>query len=568
MAIDPHFIPAFSIETVILDKDTGAPLSGGQVSFEEDNQRGLFKPIYQITGTSPAYTYTQLPNPMTLSSIGTFEDSLGNPVVPYFFPFKEDLNGGLVPDYYFVKVTSFGGVEQFTREAVPYIPENGETSISSIITNEISNPQFAQVLFDTTTASTYTYTFSGASAQVVHIAPDWDLVVTCPTSGSVTVGQLAPPGADNIVTNPATILNISSAGITKLLLRQRLLGSPNLWGNGFLSASFVAKTYSGTPTILNLYYSQSAGTVMSLEPIVSATLPPSGAYGAFPGSLQIPISDNPQDFPNAYVDIFFDLPLSVEIDITSVIVSGTGADPIDEIIYDQVPVARQIDQLYHYSYPIIPIGAIIDFGGFIVPAHYYACDGSAKNRITNYLLFKALTTTETVILTNAVNTFTVVSTANYHIGMAIEGLGIPASTTISNIVGTTITMSAAAVTPPPTTLVTFFAWGNGDGSTTFNVPNLQGIVTAGNAGTLFSNVNGVGLSSGASTVTLTPANMPVGVPTNTGGSSSITVTVGAGFNCPANNNPPGPGTPYSQGSATPVSIVQPTALVLKCIRFE
>lgn len=565
MDIDPHFIPAFSIETVILDKDTGAPLSGGQVFFYEDEQRSILKPVYQITGTSPAYTYTQLPNPMTLSSIGTFEDSLSNPVVPYFYPYDINLNVEL----YYVVVESYLGVPQFNREAVPYIPDTGSTAIQSIITNEISNPQFAQVLFDTTTASTYTYNFMAATAQVVHIAPDWDLIVTCPTSGSVTVSRLAPAGSLNILTNPATLLNITSAGITSLQLRQRLFGSPNLWGNGFVSASFIAKTYSGTSTTLNLYYSQSAGTVVN-QLIVSATLPSSGAYESFPGNLSLPISDNTQDFPGAYIDIYFDLPLSVEIDISSVIISGTGAAPIDNIIYDQVPVARQIDQLYHYAYPIVPIGAIIDFAGFIVPLHFYNCDGTAYNRISNYLLYKALTTTATVTLTNSMTTFTVTSAANYHIGMFLEGAGIPAATTIANISGTTITMSAAAVSPPATSLVTFFAWGNGDGSTTFNVPNLQGYVTAGDQDTLFSNVNGVGLRGGEPAHAIDINEMPAH--DHPGSTMPSFTNAGTSRTSLTSDSTTGVGTSdltiASQGSGVAMSLIQPTALVKKCIRFE
>lgn len=570
MAIDPHFIPAFSIETVILDKDTGAPLSGGQVSFQEDNQRGILKPVYQITGTSPAYTYTQLPNPMTLSSIGTFEDALGNPVVPYFYPYKADPNGVLNPDYYYVAVTSFEGVPQFDREAVPYIPDSGGTSVQSIITNEISNPQFAQVLFDTTTATTYTYNFTSVTDQVVHLAPDWDLIVTCPTSGTVTVSQLAPTGSANVITNPATILNITSAGITSLQLRQRLLGSPNLWGSGNLSASFIAKTYSGSDTSLDLYYSQSSGTVTN-QLIVAATLLNGHDYEAFAGRVDLPISNSTQDFPSAYVDIFFVLPLSVEIDISSVIVAGTGESEIDNIIYDQVPLSRQIDQLYHYAYPIVPIGAIIDFGGVVVPAHYYACDGSAKNRISNYLLFKALTTTEIVTLTNSVNTFTVVNPQNYYIGMQIEGLGIPASpvTTITNISGTTITMSVAAVSPPSTTLVTFFAWGNGDGSTTFNLPLLQGYVTAGAYGTLFATGrNAPGFKGGSASYQIQANDLPPHVHPAAAGNFIVNQTgttgnLNAGTNTNTQANTGNNSTPNNA-----ISLIQPTALVLKCIRFE
>lgn len=636
--IDPHFIPAFSIETVILDKDTGAPLSGGQVSFQEDNQRGILKAVYQITGTSPAYTFTQLPNPMTLSSIGTFEDALSNPVVPYFYPYTEDeMTGELVVDLYYVSVESYLGVPQFDREAVPYIPdEGGNNGVQSIITNEISNPQFAVVVFDTTTAPTYTYNFMGANAQVVRIADDWDLIVTCPTSGSITVGRIAPAGSLNIITNPVTLLNITSAGITSLQLRQRLYGSPNLWGNGFLSASFIAKTYSGVATTLNLYYSQSAGTVVN-QLIVSATLPSSGQYNAYPGTISLPISDNTQDFPNAYVDIYFDLPLSVMIDISSVIVSGTGDEPIDNIIYDQVPLARQIDQLYHYAYPIVPVGTIIDFFGFTIPLHYLACNYSLYNRIQYYELYKTLTHKETVTLTSSTATFTVVSGAIYRIGMGLEGVGIPAHTTIIGISTNTITMSSPA-TASGSVLVTFYAaayiyqetvtWGssttfvvangalygvgeavsgigipsgttimtistntitisqasspgyssgnmslvyfydsgNGDGSTTFNVPNLQGFVTAGTGGSIFgASSNGLGSMGGSTTHTLLVAELPP---------HSHTLSVydsGSSANAAKGNGSSGMNTATTglgQGSSTPFSIVQQTVLVNKCIRFE
>jgi hypothetical protein len=345
MAIDPRYIPAFSIEDVLLDKDTGAPLTGGLVYFEHDNQRGVLKPVYQITGTSPDYTYTQLPNPMELSSIGTFEDSLSNPTIPYFFPY--DSNGDV--DLYYIRVTSSEDVPQFTRQAQPYLDTGGDNTVSSAYENEISNPQFAEVLFDTSTAS-YVYNFNAASQEVVSIAPDWDIVVSCAGAGTVTVSQLAPVGSLNILTNPGTILNINSAGLSRLRLRQRLYGSPNLWGSGYLAGSFVAKTYSGTDVTLTLYYSQSDGTVTD-QAIVTATLLSDGVYAAHPGSVLIPASTSTEFFPDAYVDIEFDLPLSVNIDITSVMVAMTGAVSVDDIIYDQETQNRQIDHLFHYYKP-------------------------------------------------------------------------------------------------------------------------------------------------------------------------------------------------------------------------
>jgi len=341
--LDPHYIPAFSIEDVLLDKDTGAPLSGGLVYFERDSQRGTLKPVYQITGTSPNYAFIQLPNPMVLSSIGTFEDSLSNPVIPYFKPYVGDTD---VIDLYYIRVENSDGVPQFDREAVPFVETSGSSDAASAFVNELSNPQFAVVDFDTNT-STYTYNFTSASFEAVQIAPDWEIVVSCPGAGTVIVSQITPVGTLNRVTNPGTILNITSTGLTHLRLRQRLYGSPNLWGSGYLSGSFVAKTYSGTDVTMTMYYSQSDGTVMDLA-VLTASLPASGSYGEFQGSVFVPASTSTQDFPGAYVDIEIAIPLSIEIDISSIMVAATGENSIDDIGYDQTTLARQIDQLFHY----------------------------------------------------------------------------------------------------------------------------------------------------------------------------------------------------------------------------
>ncbi len=344
MAIDSHYIPAFSIEDVLLDKDTGAPLTGGLVYFEIDDQRGVLKPVYQITGASPDYTYTQLPNPLTLSAIGTFEDSLGNPVIPYFYPY--DASGNV--ELYYLRVTSAEGVEQFTREAVPYVVSAGNNIVTSVLENELTNPQFAEVLF----TSPITFTFNAVADEVITIAPGWDVVLTSPGVGSLTLTIITPTGSLNRITNPGTLLNIKSTGLTSLKLRQRLYGSPNLWGSGYLTATFIAKTYGGTSTVLNMYYSQSNGAVVD-ELLVSATLPGDGNYAAYPGSALIPISNSADFFPNAYIDIYFDIPLTTEIDISSVMVSFTNDVNVDNILYDQTSYDRQVDYTFHYYNPLL-----------------------------------------------------------------------------------------------------------------------------------------------------------------------------------------------------------------------
>jgi hypothetical protein len=150
--------------------------------------------------------------------------------------------------------------------------------------------------------------------------------------------------------------------------------------------------------------------------------------------------------------------------------------------------------------------------------------------------------------------------------MSIEGTGIAASTTISNIVGTTITMSNAA-TATVSSSVRFFAYGNGDGSTTFTLPLLADYVIAGLGGTLFgAGNNGVGAKGGSSTHTLLAAELPPHSHTylfpaavGAGAVAGFSINAGGGVSTASGNGP---------GSSTAFSIVQQTALMKKCIRYE
>ena len=156
------------------------------------------------------------------------------------------------------------------------------------------------------------------------------------------------------------------------------------------------------------------------------------------------------------------------------------------------------------------------------------------------------------------------SGAVYFIGMAIEGTGISASTTITNIAGTTVTMSAAATVTGAST-VTFFAWGGGNGTTTFNTPNLLGYVTAGADGTLFgTGLNAVGHRGGSSTHTIAVGELPdhthnvsSGAASGVGAASRLATGAGASTTGGVNGV-----------TNTAMTIVQPTANVRKYIRYE
>lgn len=336
MSISPLYIPLFTIEEVILDKDSGLPLSGGVIKFFRDLQRGTPKPVYQLTGTPPDYTFASVGNELTLGIAGDFVDSDGNPFVPYAYPY--DAAGNI--DLYYVTVESEGGVDQFDREAVPY---TGDGSISpserTSSENELSNPQFVEVFFAPTGSTVIDVT---GSNTVTKIAPDWDLITS--GTGTVTVQRLEPTGA-NVPTNPPYTLRISAdaaLGAT-VQLRQRLTNTPSIFRGDFISATFTAAVISGGGTALKLDYVPSTGTPTTIIP--STSIPTDGAYHTIAGNAPLPQQSNTAA-TDGYVDIIITIPTARNIAITSVQIVGV-ADSVD-IPFDQQTAARQKDHLFHY----------------------------------------------------------------------------------------------------------------------------------------------------------------------------------------------------------------------------
>lgn len=136
--LDPNYIIAPSPEQYYVDKTTGAPLSGGKVFFYSDTNRSDLKKIYTLSGVAPNYSYVELPNPTTLSGVGTFQDEDGNNVIPYYYPYDADGNVEL----YFLDVYDSNDVPQFTREAWPNFISNSSTGDLSNDNNFIPNGQF------------------------------------------------------------------------------------------------------------------------------------------------------------------------------------------------------------------------------------------------------------------------------------------------------------------------------------------------------------------------------------------------------------------------------------------
>ena len=188
MALNPDYILLQGLEQYFVNKDTGLPLANGLVYFYEDDNRNNPKSVYELSGAPPNYSYSALPNPITLSMTGTIVDNSGNDVAVYYYPY--DQNGN--PQLYYIVVTDSAGNMQFTRQAWPNEPignNNPNNAAEGFPANMIANPQFAFVSFNPSTG--IVFTIAGSGTSTFPIAPGWNLVVSTTGASSVTVNQIA-----------------------------------------------------------------------------------------------------------------------------------------------------------------------------------------------------------------------------------------------------------------------------------------------------------------------------------------------------------------------------------------
>ena len=128
-----------------------------------------------------------------------------------------------------------------------------------------------------------------------------------------------------------------------------------------------------------------------------------------------------------------------------------------------------------------PVGTIMPYSGFVVPTNWALAYGQALLRTTYPELLAALTITDTTV--SCTSTSPSLSgwadTSLMRVGAPVESSCIPTGSVIVSITNSTtivVSHNAVATVVVPATV---FPWGNGDGVTTFNVPDLRGRVTAG-----------------------------------------------------------------------------------------
>ena len=239
------------------------------------------------------------------------------------------------------------------------------------------------------------------------------------------------------------------------------------------------------------------------------------------------------------------------------------------------------------------VGTVLPWSGLIAPNQYVFAYGQEISRTTYPEFYTAVTQQINVICSASSNTLTGLSdTTQINIGSPVElSLCVISGTTVVSKTASTVTLSNPSSVSINAVAV-FFPYGNGNGTTTFNAPDLRDVVLAGrpnmggsDRGLLTSTYYGVnpaalGSLGGTQTKTLTQNNLPSIAFSVTGSASSQTITqpscpnVGgcsAGSaaimtsstnlgNVSLGSTTGGSitGSAASGGSSTPFSIIQPT----------
>ena len=509
-----------------------------------------------------------------LPALDIYQDSDGN--VNWSTPIQFLANGTLPNNVYFNPSSVYRlEVRQGSTQADPliYLIENyvpgtdvvppGGTG--NVTDNQITNPQFANVLFDPNLSLVIN------SATTTPFAPGWSVITS--GSGTLTITQQEFAGTDNVPGNASYGITLSNAGFTTVTVVQRFNNNGELWTTGSVSLGGVGYVTGASSTDLlgTIVYSDGQSQQIFNDPI-------NAAANVFGNVSDIPQSTNASAPGVSYTECQLEFAGSLALTLTNIQLIGDALAFVD---YAQITIERQIDQQYHWDLPIVPVGTVIDYYGFGAPNHFLLCDGSTYSRNKYYKLFAALTLIQNIVeVTNV--TFTCDAT-KLGIGMYVEGAGIPVGTYITLISayapGATITVNQVT-TSTGTFSARFFAAGQGDGSTTFSTPDLQGYVIAGIGGaSLFlagTPPNTLGADVGSSTYAMIAANIPQHthktiIPTSGGGASGQAFNATSNISTNRTYTTDGGESLANVPLTTPptaFSLVQPTTFAYKYIRYE
>ena len=186
------------------------------------------------------------------------------------------------------------------------------------------------------------------------------------------------------------------------------------------------------------------------------------------------------------------------------------AAPVASVLFNSTIQELQFNTSSGWSQSV-PTGSVQTFAGFIVPGGWLLCDNTPVNRINYASLFAVLSKSSTGNTASGSPTISVIplnGTDNIAAGWFISGPGIQAGTTVVGTTSSTITLSQNATANGTAVPFTAAPYGIGNGTTTFNVPDMRRRVVMGSGGTGTATVgNLIGNIGGSETHTLSAAEL-------------------------------------------------------------
>lgn len=273
MSIDPRYTLATSLQEPFVDKSTGLPLVNGTIYFWQDNNRTVLQPVYEISGSPPNYSFSELTNPIYLGPAGTPVDENGNDILIYYYPY--DITGNV--SLYYIQVFDSNNVLQFTREGFP----SGITS-STQPTQEVD---FTNFVVNGTFLFNIGATANPIASNVTVLAPGPNNGFTLP---DIYLNKNNTSANDNIVFNqfalganpvPSSITptyyltytcsNIA-AGETFKEITFPIFNSVEALTNQTVTVSFLAKSANGNTLSVNTI--QGFGSDPSASALLRSTI--------------------------------------------------------------------------------------------------------------------------------------------------------------------------------------------------------------------------------------------------------------------------------------------------------
>jgi microcystin-dependent protein len=130
----------------------------------------------------------------------------------------------------------------------------------------------------------------------------------------------------------------------------------------------------------------------------------------------------------------------------------------------------------------VPVGSEMMWPALVAPSGWLMEWGQAVSRAAYVALFTAITFVTTGNISNGSSTISSLPgdfTTTGAVGAVVEGPGIPLGAFITAVSSTTFTLSQPATAGAIGATIRLLPWGQGDGSTTFNVPDARGYAIVG-----------------------------------------------------------------------------------------